>query len=322
MSNPNTNKWPKDGGNSHNPAELVDLQELSVFFNKQGYSILNLDQRWRHVHGVLNRDNRNLFLKLASTAEIGVRTKNEVSWNDAVADKLLESSGGKIIVPKIRQTGSFNGRFFYLADYYEGDLAADHDPPRTESLSERLSSLVLLAIHLNKLSDDSLWYATEPLAKEELVRLFFDDVDRWQRSSGRDDLGVLREFVEPLRQHYLPRLSHGDFVPWHVILNEEKMVLIDGEWGWSGRPRYYDVAYFCHRVATSAARPDLAKSFLGEFMSELPESEKLDFKAQFIPLIAARSIGGFYDVTVFEDQKRVEAQHLRFKDMIVSGELL
>jgi hypothetical protein len=318
---PDTSKWPKGGQITHNRAQAVDMRELTQFLEGLDYAVLQLEQRWRHVHGIVQLDDRQLFFKLASTAEIGAKTQNEVAWNIAVADPLLEISDGMLIVPKIRGTGFHNGNFFYLADYYTGEFPADHDPPRTQALPRHLSSLVMIALHLNKLSDDTLWGVEGKSSNESLTERFLGDVDRWQRDSGRSDLSHLRERVETLRQMYLPRVSHGDFVPWHVILHGEKLVLIDGEHAWSGRPQYYDVAYFYHRLSTSAARPDLAQRFLREFCSGLPESEKSTFEARFVPLIAARSIAGFYDATLFEDQRRVIDMHEKLKSMIVSNNL-
>jgi len=318
---PDTSKWPEGGLTTHNRAEAVDRQELTQFLEGLGYAVLQLEQRWRHVHGILERDNSRLFFKLASTAEIGAKTQNEVAWNNAVADPLLEISDGMLIVPKIRAQGFHKDNFFYLADYYTGEYPADHDPPRTEALPKHLSLLVRVALHLNRLSLDPLWGVDGPCSNQSLTERFLCDVDRWQRDSGRSDLNVLRDRVEGLRQVYLPRLSHGDFVPWHVILHEEKLVLIDGEHGWSGRPQYYDAAYFYHRLSTSAARPDLAKTFLREFHSGLSESEQATFEARFVPLIAARSIAGFYDATLFEDQRKVLDMHEKLKSMILSNDL-
>lgn len=119
--------------------------------------MLQLEQRWRHVHGILERDDSALFFKLASTAEIGAKTQNEVARNIAVTDPLLEISDGMLIVPKIRGKGFHNDNFFYLADYYTGEFPADHDPPRREDLPKHISSLARIAPHLNNLSNDTLW---------------------------------------------------------------------------------------------------------------------------------------------------------------------
>jgi hypothetical protein len=318
---PDTSKWPKGEQTTDSKAEPVDVRVFTQFLKDQGYSVLKLTQMWRHVHGIVKQEDRILFLKLASTPEIGAKTQNEVAWNRAVADQLLELSDGVLIVPKIRGTGFHNENFFYLADYYPGEFPADHDPPRTEALSRYIASLVDIALHLNTLSNNTLWGMEGQRSNESLIEQFFSEVDCWQRASGRSDLDDLRQLVEPLRRMYFPRVSHGDFVPWHVIVHDEKRVLIDGEHGWSGRPQYYDAAYFYHRLSTSAARPDVAKVFLKGFCSGLPESEKTTFRERFIPLIAARSIAGFSDATLFEDQKKVINMHEKLKSMILSDDL-
>lgn len=314
-------KWPTGPSNTHSEAKCIDPATLKDFLGGLGYVVLNLDQRWRHVHGLVAQDGQELFFKLASTPEIAIKTKNEVRWNEAVAEPLLQLSRGTLVVPKIRQTGHFNDSFFYLADYYSGHFAADHDPPRTADLQQYLSSLSNVALILNQLSDETLWNPEDERKVSSLTNALFADVDFWCANSGRSDLAEIRELVEPLRHDYIARVSHGDFVPWHVIVHGEKRVLIDGEHGWSGRPRYYDVAYFYHRLATSGTRPDLARLFLSEFVRGLPLEEKSEFGRRFLPVLAARSLAGFYDVTLFDDQRKVLGMHLELKDMILRHDL-
>lgn len=314
-------KWPKRIHSTHAAAKVIDLKELTSFIGDIGYKVIKLDQRWRHVHGVIEAGHSKYFFKLASTPEIGTRTENEVAWNREVSSPLLEISKGKLIVPRIHRTGHWRNSFFYIADFYAGRFPADHDPPRTGSLPKYLSSLVEVALHLNQLHIDSLWGVEKSEAPQALVTRFFDQVDGWLQDAGRDDLADLRALVEPLKDSYSPRVSHGDFVPWHVILSGDQRVLIDGEHAWSGRPQYYDVAYFYHRLATSAACPDLARKFLAEFRSGLPSEEVLEFERLVVPVIASRSIAGFYDATLFDDQKNVLDKHERLRRMILDGDL-
>lgn len=321
MASTDTSKWPKGIHSTHAEAKVINLAELKSSIGDFGYKVVKLDQRWRHVHGIVEANNCKYFFKLASTPEIGTRTENEANWNKEVAAPLLEISKGKLVVPQIHQTGQYQGSFFYIADFYDGQFPADHDPPRTDLLPKYLSSLVEVALHLNQLRIDSLWSVGENNEPQALIKRFFDQVDEWLQNAGRDDLADLRALTEPLRETYSPRVSHGDFVPWHVILNGERRVLIDGEHAWSGRARYYDVAYFYHRLSTSAARPDLARKFLREFRNGLHSDEALEFEGLFMPLIASRSIAGFYDVTLFDDQKKVLDKHEELRNMIISGDL-
>ncbi|MFO0417607.1 MAG: phosphotransferase, partial [Pseudomonadota bacterium] len=184
-----------------------------------------------------------------------------------------------------------------------------------------LSSLVRVALCLNGLQKIELWGSEGALDKGVLIERFFSGVDRSLEGAGRGELEELRTLVDPLRDSYEPHISHGDFVPWHVIIDDERRILIDGEHGWSGRPRYYDLAYFYHRLATSAASPELARLFLAEFRDELPDLERAQFNDRFVPILAARSIAGFCDATVFEDQKKVLNKHLELAQMILRRDL-
>lgn len=313
-----TSKWPTGNGATHSQAQTVDLSTLTKFLRGLGYEPIQLEQRWRHVHGVLTYGESKFFFKLASTPEIGVKTANEIAWNTAVAEPLLELSGGVVVVPHIRNSGTYEGCVWYIADFYKGEFPADHDPPSTEALPSYLSSLAHVAVCLHRLNIDSLWGGGASLGNEVLISRFFEDVDLWMQDAGRSDLDEIRALVEPLRDSYLPRVSHGDFVPWHIIIHDDKRVLIDGEHGFSGRPTYYDIAYFYHRLATSAARPDLARRFLAECTSRLSHQEQQHFDALFLPVLASRSIAGFYDATLFADQRSVLDRHEELKAMILS----
>ena len=61
----------------------LNLEEVGRYFENKGYKMQKLEQLWRHVTGQVKFENEKLFLKLASTKEIGERTRNEKSFNES-----------------------------------------------------------------------------------------------------------------------------------------------------------------------------------------------------------------------------------------------
>ena len=59
----------------------LDLVNVRNFFSNK-YKVKKLWQEQRHVLGIVEKDDRKLFLKLATTQGIGAVTQIEYKWND------------------------------------------------------------------------------------------------------------------------------------------------------------------------------------------------------------------------------------------------
>jgi len=104
----------------------------------------------------------------------------------------------------------------------------------------------------------------------------------------------LYDFIEKRIEYGLKAPQHGDFVPWHIfITNENKLFLIDGEHSRIAGFKFYDIAYFYHRVYTKLKRPDIANKFLEEF-NNIYQFSKADKECLGL-ILAQRVIGGYFD---------------------------
>lgn len=122
--------------------------------------------------------------------------------------------------------------------------------------------------------------------------------------------------IHAVRGKIITGVSHGDFVPWNMIREGDRIVLIDGEHGSAKTPRYYDVAYLYHRLYTLVGRPDLADRYLRAVVSGFDSDELARFHDFFPHVLASRTIGGYFDAkndgTSFE-------YHDRLRDEVLAG---
>lgn len=147
--------------------------------------------------------------------------------------------------------------------------------------------------------------------------LLLQRIFSWADQVPERDLSRLKRYLEEGFKKDIPLgVNHGDFVPWHMIRQADgRFALIDGEHGSAQTPRYYDIAYFYHRVYTKLENPNLAEAYLSEIVRRLPEKESGMFREFFPLLLASRIIGGFFDAkhdrTDFQYHDRLLEKFLR-----------
>jgi len=317
----NIDSFTTKEGKNYRQAKTVNLNELENYFSKKGFKVINIQQLWRHVHGKLEKDNKIFFLKMASTPDIGERTQNETSWNRQIHDLIVKSGIDYFDVPEIYESGEYEGKFYYLSSYHDGSLLASKNPPDTKRLDQWLDKILKSNLFFLSLQKQDL-HLQRDQGSESLIKRwdkFFKKIQGWYQEVEEYHLQEILEAVKNLKDTYEPSVNHGDFVPWHMIQEGEKFILIDGEHASTKSPRYYDVCYFYHRVYTSAQNPELAKSYLSKLRSRLPKTEKNKFDSSIKPILAARIIGGFWDA---KNEGQVEfTYHNNLKDDFLRNNL-
>jgi hypothetical protein len=149
---------------------------------------------------------------------------------------------------------------------------------------------------------------------------FFENITEWYNTANDPTLAPLLKSVEGLKTAYYKGLTHQDFAPWHMIDNGNNFVLIDGEHARLSSLRYYDTAHFYHRVYTTANSPEVAKKFLSKIRELTPENRKGTFDSEFLPTLASRIIGGFYELKISKE-KYDDHYHKKLRDDFLSGNL-
>lgn len=318
----NIDSFTTKEGKNYRQAETVKLSELKNYFSKKGFKVIDIQQVWRHVHGKLEKDNKIFFLKMASTPDIGERTQNEVSWNRQTHDLIVESNIDYFDVPEIYESGEYEGKFYYLSSYHDGSLLASKNPPNTERLDMWLDKILKSNLFFLSLQKQDLRLQRDQ-DSEDLTNKwdeFFKKIQGWYQEVEKHHLQEILEAVKNLKDTYEPSVNHGDFVPWHMIQEGKKFILIDGEHASAQSPRYYDVCYFYHRLYTSAQNPELAKNYLSKLRDQLPKEEKNKFDLSIKPILATRIIGGFWDAKTNEQDDT--SYHNRLRDDFLKNNLL
>lgn len=273
----------------------LNLDEVRAYFSKD-FTIRKLWKGGRHVLGVVEKDEKELFLKLSTTEGISVLTNVEAEWNEQF-NRFSEREISDFWVPKNYASGYYQEKLFYLiTDCFEGTLLAKNPDERTLSplLQSSLDQVIALAEYIQQL----------PL--EDLQREGYIEAANYQEWFAAKTNAWYRAIPEKVRVDYKVELllqivtqgigkmekkpRHGDFTPWHMMkLTNEKLGLLDGEHAMSEGVEYYDIGYFVQRVFSVLEQPDFAKQTFTELQMRNYDVAKLQV------ILAARGIGGFLD---------------------------
>lgn len=284
-------------GKNYRRSEVLDKKEIETYFSKEGYEVVELQQIWRHVHGRLKKGDKIFFLKMATTPDIGEKTKNESLWNNEIGSLIEKTGVDYFDVPRIYETGEYEGKFYYLSSCHNGALLASKNPPSTDNLEKWINKIIKSNLFFLSLQEKDLNLRRNRVTVDSQDRWdeFYQRIKSWYEEVKEHRLQKIFDEVKNLRSTFEPSVNHGDFVPWHMIQEDEKFILIDGEHASVQSPKYYDVCYFYHRLYTSAQNPELAKTYLDKFRSQLSEENKNKFDLSIRPILATRIIGGFWD---------------------------
>lgn len=282
--------------------EKLTLETIKKYFQQKSFEIVDIKLDWRHGYGHLRKNGNDIFLKIAIGDDIQLKTKNEVSWNQAIVSKIKIAKTDLFCVPEITETGNLNGHFYYLAEFIKGELLATKKPPQRKKLAQWLEQIVeinFFILNLEKL----LLLRDNDSNKLNLWKEYQEKYHKWYiEARQKYDLEKIFRVVKNLQGDYKIGLNHGDFVPWHIIENRGQLVLVDAEHATCLGPRYYDIAYFYHRVYTALQAPELAEKYLAIIKEKISKAEKENFQ-QFFPLVlATRILGGFWEMATINNK--------------------
>lgn len=291
----------------------LDLDQARAFFERR-YLIKKLWSGGRHILGILEKDDKVLFLKLATTEGVSAVTKKEYKWNEQF-NKLVSRSVSNFWVPQNKECGLYQDKLFYLiTEKFDGELLAKR--PEKIQVSVIFQNLLPAVIEFSELiqglSIDQLSDEENPDHRKwflKKTRSWYGDIpeDIRQKYQVMDLLKIVENGIPRLQK----RPRHGDFTPWHIIkLPNNKLGLIDGEHAMGSSVEYYDIGYFIQRVFSILQNPDLAKKILSMSVESKNNIEKLAV------ILAARGIGGFLDESLKPKPNYKSGN--KFKDWVIS----
>ena len=290
----------------------MNLEEVGRHFENLGYRIQKLEQPWRHVTGQVKFENEKLFLKMASTKEIGERTWNEKCFNEntnTIWKKYLKT----FRIPKVFDEGYFQDKYWFIGEFVFGKLLAEPGQKKASVSEKDIEVAAKIAKNIIELAEVSLLPKDKEYFKTVWPERLEQKSEEWANGSNRDTKKLLR-FIKERKEDIEIAASHGDFTPWAIMKTKSRnYYLIDSEAAQMGGLKFYDVAYFYHRVYTKLQRPDLAEQFLKMFKETNKWTEKND--KEFAPVLASRVMGGYFDaerdgVTSTELNLELEAKTL------------
>lgn len=272
--------------------EKLNLEKVRSFFEKK-YNVKKLISGGRHIFGMLEKNNRTLFLKLSTTEGISAMTKNEYNWNEQF-NKLVPRKSSNFWVPQNEDFGIYNGNLFYLiTDQFYGQLLT----PRPEKINPSIDFInqILRIIKFSELIQGLNIANLSTEKHSDYRKVFLEKVRAWytdipeniaEKYKIEDLLKIVEHDVSKLNMK--PR--HGDFTPWHLLkLKSGQLGLIDGEHARNNGVEYYDIGYFIQRVFSILQNPKLAEKILSILIKDNYNLEKL------VVILAVRAIGGFLD---------------------------
>ena len=270
----------------------LSLEKIRSFF-KKSYEVKNLWTGGRHVLGILERDDRKLFLKLSTTKGISELTKNEFRWNEQFHE-LVSRKLSNYWVPQNIASGMFNDRLFYLiTDYFEGQMLIKG--PGNLEISKLLIDNIDNVINFSELIQNlklENFYIEED---QNFRKSFLNKVISWYKEVPENiayeyKINDLLKIIERDIDIIQSKPRHGDFTPWHLIkLTGGQLGLIDGEHAKKNGVEYYDIGYFIQRVFSELRNQNLAEKILSLLVKKNYNIGKLKI------VLAARGIGGFLD---------------------------
>jgi hypothetical protein len=280
--------------NRQRDAQDIDLKQVEQFLQTQGYEVVQIAQQWRHVISTVQKDGQKYFFKMATSEGVAPKTRNEYVWDKTYNELKVKSP---LKVPNVHDQGEWQGLFWFMTDFVDGHVLIERrQADNLEPLEQYFERIVQGAEAIMNLPSDIPLPSRSELPLEERKAKFLEGIKYWM-SQFPQDVSELYRFIENNSDAYLFAPAHGDFVPWHMLVDkDDQLTLIDGEHSKPDSIKFYDIAYFYHRIFTGLKRPDIADKFLRTYLNLHPmtPAEKLCFMV----ILAQRTIGGYFDANV------------------------
>ncbi len=278
----------------------LDLEDMSRFFQKQNYQVIELVHLHRNVAGVLEKAGERFRLKLAGSAGMSELLEIEINWNKQF-NQVLPRATNNLWVPEVKATGNYvykNRRYvYYLADEFEGRPLVDYPASKNAALlKDHLDQVINAAETIAKLNIalavrdyGQMGTYTDFFLKKTIK--WFEAL--WVEVVKTYQVDALLELVKTNAHLLKKNTRHGDFTPWHIfLLDNGKLGLIDGEHATSEGVEYYDIAYLIQRVFQVLENERLAEEIYDRLVDRGYDVIKLR------TVLAARAIGGFLDASL------------------------
>ncbi|KKS70906.1 hypothetical protein A3A14_01435 [Candidatus Daviesbacteria bacterium RIFCSPLOWO2_01_FULL_43_38] len=307
------------------------LNQALEDITRHGYKVIETSKPHRFVRGTAKKDGQIYFFKVSPPEpELIERLQKQNSFEQFMYSHIQSSPPLPFQTPKPIQSNFTKSSNWIITEFFPGELLASWTPKREPRE---------LIKWLNKISDSLLFFDSldttnihllndhphQDTANERMTKF----MSKWSEKPLKQNLLTEKELARVIKimedSPPLPtRLQHGDFVPWHMIDLGEKFGIIDNEGASINKPRFYDAAYFYHRVFTKLCEPQIARLFLQIFIQKSGFSKK-EIATSFLPMLGPRAVGGLFDYTNSEHlndtKKSALSLHRQFLQLVLKQEL-
>ncbi len=263
---------------------------------KNGDESFKPQESSKHGFCKLQKDSKFYFAKYSIDHSVRENSIIADIWWCETVQKLRASHDLKINTPKIIE----HGAYWYIAEWINGHPSVVPGDP-AQKAEQYLEQYVDCLVALDGIEVKDL----EKLPPTDKGSTTYAELDRrWKKWSEKplaqglmtiNQLEQARKIIHDYKQHVKPHFQHGDFTPWHILIDaKQNWWLIDGEHASVEKPRYYDLAYMYSRIYTRLHSFEHAAKLLRLFIEKSKISQEELWPA-FLPLITSRAIGMFFD---------------------------
>ncbi|HEU5187966.1 MAG TPA: phosphotransferase [Candidatus Saccharimonadales bacterium] len=287
-------------------------------FTQLGYANANPEfhPQQSDKHGFYKLEKRGRFYFAKYSKNNTTRTASiatDIWWCQTV-NSLHRSHRLRLRTPEIID----HGKDWYIAQWIEATPSAEPTDPANK-LDAYLGDYAKCLSALDAIQPE--WVEGTPPSDDNSMPHSKLEDSSWQLWSEKPiaqgllsvgQLAQARQLVGDYRHHLTPQLQHGDFVPWHILIDaNQDWWLIDGEHASLQKPRYYDLAYMYSRIFTRLHSPHHAATLLRSF-EQFSGTPRQNIYPALLPIMTSRAIGMHFDALndLHSDDYRAEAQDL------------
>ena len=293
--------------------EHVVLQQLKDKLRLEGYVLNSFKDRGKHYLGIVNKDNKDFYVKLSKSKE-----QNQFLQNGAAFDQELIKLNPPFNLPVLIISGTLSDEYYYRVETkLEGTPYALLQDNLCMFQIERPEQHFLQIYKLTEwLSEQKIVLPLGIFGQLNLQNIINTMID-WGYNA-TPHLSDLLKIVKSSQIVIQKVTAHCDLTPSNIIVdNKGTLGLIDGDIAHTEAPRYYDVAEFYNRLWTRACRPDLAKQFLKIVVENLQDN-KDNFYQHLLVILASRAVGNFWEVMSLKENQEKRIKYLAsFADNVV-----
>jgi thiamine kinase-like enzyme len=267
------------------------ISKVKSFLKEEGYKISKVSLRNRCLCSTIEKEGTSFFMKMALRPE-----GNDAIRNEYTSSLFLEKELKNLSFVRIRRIIKLDMFLFreislcyFISEFIIGRPFA-HLSHSYKQNKSNMKDAAVLAYALSKIRP---WRFILPRNRQAGEHLYTSALALTDKKGPyvKQAINIIHNSKNTVKTTY----GHGDFCPWHLYLNSDKLTLIDSEHA-GEKPRYYDVAHFYMRLRQNLGKKGLATRFLTEFVSLLPSDEKMTFWSEFKPVLAERTIGHLWEI--------------------------